>query len=150
MPSLCLAHLARLLLFRSPLGGPSAEPVLPALLSAPERGVAGGSVSKAHLSEALANTQQPSLFRQVGAEVRLAARIPIHLWVATEPGTLLPASHAIAGAVFLLNPLGLPDLVNYLILQLWPEGWYEIHQKCSALSPGWPVAPYTEGATWVG
>lgn len=50
------------------------------------------------------------------------------------PGTLLLASHAIAGVVFLLNPLSLPGLVNYLLLQLSPEEWYEIHRKCSALS----------------
>lgn len=124
--------------------------MLSALLTAPERGRAGGSFSGADLAVAPANTQQPSLARQVGAELLLAAQIPIHLWVATEPGTLLLVPHAVAGAVFLLNPRGLPDLVNYLILQLLPEGWYEIHQKWSALSAGQPVAHYMEGATWVG
>lgn len=78
--------------------------MLSALLIGPERGIADGSFSRADLSVAPANTQQPSLVRQVGAEVLLAAQIPIHLWVATEPGTLLLAPHAVAGAVFLLNP----------------------------------------------
>lgn len=89
--SLCLAHLA-LLLFCSYLRGQSAEPLLSALLTAPERGRPGGSFSKADLWVAPANTQQPSLLRQGGAEVLLATQLPIHLWVATEPGTLLLAS----------------------------------------------------------
>lgn len=55
------------------------------------------------------------------------------------------ASHAIAEAVFLPNPLDLPGLVNYLILQLLPEGWYKIHQKCSALSRPVSSSPCVDG-----
>lgn len=45
------------------------------------------------------------------------------------------ASHAIAEAVFLPNPLDLPGLVNYLILQLLPEGWFKLIRN-ALLSPG--------------
>lgn len=104
------------------------EPLLSVLLAAP--------LSKADLPVAPVSTRQPSLARQVGAEVCVGCTdTPIHLWVApTEPGILLLASHAIAGTVFRLNPRSLAGLVNYLILQLLPEGWYEIYQKCSTLS----------------
>lgn len=67
----------------------------------------------------------------------------------TEPGTLMLASHATTGAVFLLSRLGLQGLVNYLTLQLLPEGCMKFIGN-APLSPCRPIAPYIEGDTWVG